>query len=255
MTQTVETSSNFGAGLGLFRLDLSCGSAWGHGGDQPSYSNQVGARGPRWIAGRRRGAEHVRLAPCQGDGRRDVLPLGSPCLPDSRPLQLAAATRARSFQSLNWRLTRPKRVAGRRQRARGRAGEKWQRPLTSEAPELFAAALLPGFIPRRSPNGTTRRLGEPNATNQRLSTVAHPTKNGLVERKWANLETVGAQGPSRVHIPPPPLSASGSSTTTFARPSLIRPCRSSLRRTRFTVALEVPASSASASCVNGTAPP
>jgi hypothetical protein len=41
MTQTVETSSNFGAGLGLFRLDLSCGSAWGHGGDQPSYSNQL----------------------------------------------------------------------------------------------------------------------------------------------------------------------------------------------------------------------
>jgi D-alanyl-D-alanine carboxypeptidase len=29
------------AGLGIFRIELDCGMPWGHGGDYPSYSNQV----------------------------------------------------------------------------------------------------------------------------------------------------------------------------------------------------------------------
>jgi D-alanyl-D-alanine carboxypeptidase len=41
MTRTVATGTEFRAGLGLFRLGLPCGSAWGHGGDSPAYSNQV----------------------------------------------------------------------------------------------------------------------------------------------------------------------------------------------------------------------
>jgi D-alanyl-D-alanine carboxypeptidase len=53
MLRTVDTSgdplaargaeNSAGAGLGIFRLDLDCGSAWGHGGDLigPGYSNQV----------------------------------------------------------------------------------------------------------------------------------------------------------------------------------------------------------------------
>jgi D-alanyl-D-alanine carboxypeptidase len=41
MTRTIDADSEFRAGLGLFQADLSCGSAWGHGGDEPAYSNQV----------------------------------------------------------------------------------------------------------------------------------------------------------------------------------------------------------------------
>jgi D-alanyl-D-alanine carboxypeptidase len=41
MTKTVETGTEFRAGLGLFRVALPCGSAWGHGGDEPAYANQV----------------------------------------------------------------------------------------------------------------------------------------------------------------------------------------------------------------------
>lgn len=41
MTKTVATGSEFHAGLGLFRAELPCGSAWGHGGAQPDSSNQV----------------------------------------------------------------------------------------------------------------------------------------------------------------------------------------------------------------------
>jgi hypothetical protein len=41
MTKTIGTGTEFRAGLGLFRADLMCGSPWGHGGDEPAYSNQV----------------------------------------------------------------------------------------------------------------------------------------------------------------------------------------------------------------------
>jgi D-alanyl-D-alanine carboxypeptidase len=41
MTQTVDTGMKFRAGLGLFESNLSCGSWWGHGGDDLVYSNQV----------------------------------------------------------------------------------------------------------------------------------------------------------------------------------------------------------------------
>jgi D-alanyl-D-alanine carboxypeptidase len=44
MTRTVDAPDaepEFRAGLGLLRADLSCGYAWGHGGDSPSYSNAV----------------------------------------------------------------------------------------------------------------------------------------------------------------------------------------------------------------------
>lgn len=41
MTQTVPTGTELHAGLGLFRFDLPCGSAWGHGGEFTYYSNQV----------------------------------------------------------------------------------------------------------------------------------------------------------------------------------------------------------------------
>jgi len=41
MMQTVNTGTEFHAGLGIFQADLPCGSPWGHGGDMPSYSNQV----------------------------------------------------------------------------------------------------------------------------------------------------------------------------------------------------------------------
>jgi D-alanyl-D-alanine carboxypeptidase len=40
MTRTIDAGSDQ-AGLGLFRIHLSCGSAWGHGGDESAYSNQV----------------------------------------------------------------------------------------------------------------------------------------------------------------------------------------------------------------------
>jgi D-alanyl-D-alanine carboxypeptidase len=41
MMRSVDTGTEFRAGLGLFRIDLACGSAWGHGGDSGTYSNQV----------------------------------------------------------------------------------------------------------------------------------------------------------------------------------------------------------------------
>ena len=41
MTNTVPTGTELHAGLGLFRFDLPCGSAWGHGGEFTYYSNQV----------------------------------------------------------------------------------------------------------------------------------------------------------------------------------------------------------------------
>jgi D-alanyl-D-alanine carboxypeptidase len=41
MKKTVDTGTEFQAGLGLFRVKLRCGSAWGHGGDEPAYANQV----------------------------------------------------------------------------------------------------------------------------------------------------------------------------------------------------------------------
>jgi hypothetical protein len=40
MTRTVDTDeAGVRAGLGVFRLELPCGVAWGHGGDQFSYSD------------------------------------------------------------------------------------------------------------------------------------------------------------------------------------------------------------------------
>jgi D-alanyl-D-alanine carboxypeptidase len=41
MLQTVDTGTELPAGLGIFGFDLTCGPAWGHGGDMPTYSNQV----------------------------------------------------------------------------------------------------------------------------------------------------------------------------------------------------------------------
>lgn len=41
MTRTVPTGTELHAGLGVFRFDLPCGSAWGHGGEFTYYSNQV----------------------------------------------------------------------------------------------------------------------------------------------------------------------------------------------------------------------
>lgn len=41
MTQTVPTGTELHVGLGVFRFDLPCGSAWGHGGEFTYYSNQV----------------------------------------------------------------------------------------------------------------------------------------------------------------------------------------------------------------------
>ena len=41
MMQTVPTGTELHAGLGMYRFDLPCGSAWGHGGEFTYYSNQV----------------------------------------------------------------------------------------------------------------------------------------------------------------------------------------------------------------------
>ena len=41
MTQTVPTGTELHMGLGVFRFDMPCGSAWGHGGEFTYYSNQV----------------------------------------------------------------------------------------------------------------------------------------------------------------------------------------------------------------------
>jgi hypothetical protein len=41
MKQTVPTGTELHAGMGIFRFDLPCASAWGHGGEFTYYSNQV----------------------------------------------------------------------------------------------------------------------------------------------------------------------------------------------------------------------
>jgi D-alanyl-D-alanine carboxypeptidase len=41
MERTVATGTGTRAGLGLFRSSLPCGSAWGHGGNDDGYSDQV----------------------------------------------------------------------------------------------------------------------------------------------------------------------------------------------------------------------
>jgi D-alanyl-D-alanine carboxypeptidase len=41
MMTTVPTGTEFHAGLGIFRADLPCGSAWGHGGDTGLQTSQV----------------------------------------------------------------------------------------------------------------------------------------------------------------------------------------------------------------------
>ena len=41
MKHTVPTGTELHAGLGIFRFDMPCGSAWGHGGEFTYYSNQV----------------------------------------------------------------------------------------------------------------------------------------------------------------------------------------------------------------------
>lgn len=41
MRHTVPTGTELHAGLGVYRFDLPCGSAWGHGGEFTYYSNQV----------------------------------------------------------------------------------------------------------------------------------------------------------------------------------------------------------------------
>jgi D-alanyl-D-alanine carboxypeptidase len=41
MTTTVPTGTEFHSGLGIFRADLPCGSAWGNGGDTGLFTSQV----------------------------------------------------------------------------------------------------------------------------------------------------------------------------------------------------------------------
>ena len=41
MTRTIDAGPGARAGLGLFRIHLSCGSDWGQGGDESACSNQV----------------------------------------------------------------------------------------------------------------------------------------------------------------------------------------------------------------------
>src|SRR5262249_36952375 len=41
MEQTVGTGTDPRAGLGVFRSALPCGTAWGHGGNDNGYSDQV----------------------------------------------------------------------------------------------------------------------------------------------------------------------------------------------------------------------
>jgi len=41
MTRTVPTGTEIHSGMGVFRFDLPCGTAWGHGGEFTYYSNQV----------------------------------------------------------------------------------------------------------------------------------------------------------------------------------------------------------------------
>jgi len=41
MTDTIEGGEGYRAGLGIFEEDLSCGTAWGHGGEWPAYSSMA----------------------------------------------------------------------------------------------------------------------------------------------------------------------------------------------------------------------
>ncbi len=41
MTPAVDAGTEAQAGLGIFQISTSCGSPWGHGGDDLAYSNQV----------------------------------------------------------------------------------------------------------------------------------------------------------------------------------------------------------------------
>jgi D-alanyl-D-alanine carboxypeptidase len=41
MTQTIKGGEGYRAGLGIFEEDLSCGTAWGHGGELPTYSSMA----------------------------------------------------------------------------------------------------------------------------------------------------------------------------------------------------------------------
>jgi D-alanyl-D-alanine carboxypeptidase len=41
MTRTIAGGEGFRAGLGIFEQELSCGAAWGHGGDWPTYSSMA----------------------------------------------------------------------------------------------------------------------------------------------------------------------------------------------------------------------
>jgi D-alanyl-D-alanine carboxypeptidase len=41
MTQTIEGGEGFRAGLGIFEEELSCGTAWGHGGEWGTYSSMA----------------------------------------------------------------------------------------------------------------------------------------------------------------------------------------------------------------------
>jgi len=41
MTRTIEGGQGFRAGLGIFEEELSCGTAWGHGGEFPTYSSMA----------------------------------------------------------------------------------------------------------------------------------------------------------------------------------------------------------------------
>jgi D-alanyl-D-alanine carboxypeptidase len=41
MTRTIDGGQGFRAGLGIFELNLSCGTAWGHGGELSTYSSMA----------------------------------------------------------------------------------------------------------------------------------------------------------------------------------------------------------------------
>ena len=52
MLDTVPADRGRRAGLGIFAYELSCGTAWGHGGDVPGYHTRVitTADGARQVA-------------------------------------------------------------------------------------------------------------------------------------------------------------------------------------------------------------
>jgi D-alanyl-D-alanine carboxypeptidase len=41
MRRTIDGGEGFRAGLGIFQQDVSCGTAWGHGGEWPTYSSMA----------------------------------------------------------------------------------------------------------------------------------------------------------------------------------------------------------------------